>query len=167
MQFGVRPNLEHIAWRVVCGLFCSYLWNSFLEMRQKRFSFYMLSQALVIAAVVLLFKVIPDTKIASVCAGALFVFVPLVLMIIEWKLAGFTKKLWFVCVLQFWILFALPIFGLRIFNWDTSFADLSLFGVTGPQFHYWSNKSFMVMMAASVMEVSKNYLGKYKNKKPT
>lgn len=120
-------------------------------MRRNRFSIYLTFQAVVIAAVMVIFRTIPDRKIAATLAGFLFVGLPLALMIYENKKAGWTHKLWFAAALQFWLLFALPILGLRLFNWDIDFNQLSLLGIPGPFLHEWSSKSYMLWMVATLV----------------
>lgn len=135
-------------------------------MRQKRFLIYLLVQALVIIAVTIIFKLNSDRKIAATEAGTLFILMPAVLMCFEASIAGFSKKSWFVGMLQFWIFFAVPVMGLRLLNWDADFKDLSFLGVSGPDLHYWSNKSYLLMMSVTVLEAWKNYRLSHKNKKP-
>jgi hypothetical protein len=127
-------------------LSCPEAWSSFLDMGQNRFSIYLMLQAIVIAAVIVIFKVIPDRKIAATIAGVLFVTLPLGLMIYEWSKEKLAHRIWFAGVLQFWILFALPILGLRVFNWETDFSELSFLGVPGATMHAWSSKSYILMM---------------------
>lgn len=115
-------------------------------MRRNRFSVYLILQAVVIALVMVIFKVIADKKVAATVAGVLFVGLPLALMIYENKRAAWSEKIWYLGTLQFWILFALPILGLRIFNWNMDFSELSVLGVPGPLLHQWSSKSYMVWM---------------------
>ena len=126
-------------------------------MRQKRFLVYLLVQALVIVTVVILFKINSDVKVAAAGAGMLFVLMPVILLSIEIRIAGFSKKSWFVGMLQFWVLFAVPILALRVLNWDSDFKDLSFLGVSGPALHYWSNKSYLLMMSVTTLEAWKNY----------
>ncbi|MNK06267.1 hypothetical protein D3C87_241600 [compost metagenome] len=99
-----------------------------------------------IALVMVIFRTIDDRKIAATVAGALFVGLPLGLMIYEKMTAGFAEKIWYAGTLQFWVLFALPILGLRIFNWGTEFSELTFLGIPGPFLHQWSSKSYMVWM---------------------
>jgi hypothetical protein len=125
-------------------------------MRQKRFWFYLLIQAAVILAVLLLFKVNADKKIAATEAGGLFVAVPVILMAFETLISGFRQRLWLFGVLQFWLLFALPIIGLRLLNWDVDFKDLQLLGISGPTLHFWSSKSYFLMMLITAWAGWKN-----------
>lgn len=125
-------------------------------MRQKRFLAYLAVQVLVIISVILIFKLMSDVKIASTVAGVLFVVLPVALGGYEWKGHGFERKIFFAGLLQFWIFFALPILGLRLFNWDAAFSDLSVFGVPGPLLHKYANTSYLIMMALTFT----NYLRK-------
>lgn len=103
-----------------------------------------------IVAVMGIFRFIEDRQIAATVAGFLFVLVPLVLMALEYRRAGLREKLWFAGVLQFWVLFALPILGVRLLNWGVPFEQLSVLGVPGPVLHQFSSKSYMVMMVITV-----------------
>lgn len=119
-------------------------------MRQKRFLAYLAGQVAVITAVVFIFKLNSDVKIASVQAGTLFVLLPVVLGILEFRKAGFSRGSFYVGLLQFWIFFALPILGLRLLNWDVPFNELSFLGVPGTALHQYANHSYMVMVALTL-----------------
>jgi len=119
-------------------------------MRQKRFAAYLAVQTIVIIAVVFIFKLNSDVKIASVQAGTLFVLLPLVLGILEYKKAGLSRASFFVGLLQFWVFFALPILGLRLLNWDMPFNELSFLGIPGSVLHQYANHSYLLMMAMTL-----------------
>jgi hypothetical protein len=119
-------------------------------MRQKRFLIYLIIQAVVIAAVVAIFKLSSDVKLASVQAGVLFVLLPVGLATYEIRKNGLARKSFFFGLMQFWIFFALPILGLRLLNWETPFDQLSFLGVPGPTLHHYANSSYMVMMALTL-----------------
>ncbi|KYG62557.1 hypothetical protein AZI87_14740 [Bdellovibrio bacteriovorus] len=121
-----------------------------MDMRRNVFSKYLLAQAIVIALVMIIFRVIADRQVAATVAGFLFVLLPLVLMVLEYRRAKFAHPIWFAAVLQFWILFALPILGIRLLNWGVPFDQLSAFGVPGPVLHQFSSKSYMVMMIVTL-----------------
>jgi hypothetical protein len=131
-------------------LFCAKLWTKVLKMRQKRFLAYLAIQALVIAAVMAIFKLSGDIKLASVEAGVLFVLLPVVLGSIEFRKAGFDRLSFYSGLLQFWVLFALPILGLRLFNWDVPFNELSILGVSGTTLHQYANSSYILMMVLTL-----------------
>ncbi|WP_413582378.1 hypothetical protein [Bdellovibrio sp. HCB288] len=103
-------------------------------------------QALVIVAVIVIFASISEKQIAATVAGVLFVVMPLGLMAWEHKQAQFKEAVWYAGVLQFWVIFALPILGIRLLNWGVPFDQLTFWGVPGPFLHSWSSKSYMVMM---------------------
>lgn len=115
-------------------------------MRRNVFLGYLIAQVLVIVLVIVIFKMIPDRQIAATIAGLLFVALPVGMMTFEYRRAGVEYFYWFIAVLQFWTLFALPIFGLRVLNWGVPFEYLSFLGIPGPVLHQWSSKSYMVMM---------------------
>lgn len=115
-------------------------------MRTKFFLNYLIAEVLVVPAVTLIFKFIAERQVAALFAGILFVLLPLVIMVIEYRRAGLEQFYWFVAVLQFWTLFALPIFALRILNWGVPFQELSFLGIHGTALHQWSSKSYMVMV---------------------
>ena len=130
---------------------CPGDWTNFLDMRRKRFLIYLLVQAAVILAVIIIFKVILDRQIAATVAGTLFVLAPMGLMISEYCRAGLYERVWFLSVLQFWIVFALPILGIRLMNWGVPFDQLSFWGVSGPVLHEWSSKSYMIMVLVTIV----------------
>lgn len=113
---------------------------------RNRFLGYLLAQTVVIVAVTIIFRVIPDRQIAATVAGGLFLALPQGLIFLEYRKAGLEHFYWFISVMQFLTLFALPIFGLRILNWGVPFEQLSFLGISGPNLHQWSSKSYMVMM---------------------
>ncbi|MNT29679.1 hypothetical protein D3C72_1654320 [compost metagenome] len=119
-------------------------------MRRKTFLQYFVVQVIVIFFVMALFKWIENRQIAATLAGLLFVIVPLVLMIKEYMRDGMEEKNWFLGTLQFWVLFALPILGIRLLNWGVPFDQLSFIGIPGTVLHSWSSKSYTVMMLVTL-----------------
>lgn len=126
---------------------CPKGWTNFLDMRRNAFLGYLLAEVIVIVLVTMSFKFIPERQVAATVAGVLFVGLPLGMMTWEYRRAGLEQMAWFVAVLQFWTVFALPILGMRLANWGVPFEELSFLGIPGPVLHQWSSKSYMVMMA--------------------
>lgn len=118
-------------------------------MRRNAFFVYLNIQVVIIALVMVIFKFIVDRQVAATVAGSLFVVLPVVLMGFEYKRAQLKHFYWFLSVMQFWTLFALPIMGIRLLNWGVPFDQLSFLGIAGPFLHHWSSKSYMVMMAVT------------------
>lgn len=125
---------------------CPEGWTSFLDMRRNTFLGYFIAEVIVILLVMVIFKVIPDRQIAATMAGVLFVGLPVGMMAVEYRCRGLQQMSWFVAVLQFWTVFAIPILGLRLMNWGIPFENLSFLGISGPALHQWSSKSYTVMM---------------------
>ncbi|MGZ3774701.1 MAG: hypothetical protein ACXVCY_10355 [Pseudobdellovibrionaceae bacterium] len=133
-------------------------------MRRNAFLGYLLIQVIVIVAVTAIFKVIAERQMAAVIAGFLFVIFPVIMMAYEYRRARLLYFYWYICVLQFWIFFALPIFGLRVLNWGIPFDQLSFLGISGNILHQWSSKSYIVMFMATLVGWWKSIKVKRKNR---
>jgi len=115
--------------------------------------FLLIAQVLTIPVVMLIFKIVPEVKLASTLAGVLFVVVPAVGLIWSLRMKR-PRPVWlWIGHLQFWLCFALPIFFMRILNWSTDFSELSFLGVPGPVLHQWSSKSYMIMLGLLLVEI--------------
>ncbi|MFZ4403017.1 MAG: hypothetical protein ACOYOK_02850 [Pseudobdellovibrionaceae bacterium] len=102
-----------------------------------------------IFAVTALFKIIPERRWAATIAGALFIFWPLLLMYWEWIFYKKTQKLswlWLLSLLQFLILFAIPIFYTRVVHWNSEFQSLFIAGIPAESMHRYANKSYSIML---------------------
>ncbi|MGZ3769761.1 MAG: hypothetical protein ACXWRG_08880 [Bdellovibrio sp.] len=119
-------------------------------MRRNAFFGYLVAEVIVIVAVTLIFKFISNRQIAATLAGFLFLILPIAIMWLEYRRAHLKHLYWFISVLQFLLLFAVPIFFLRMLNWGVPFEQLSFLGVPGTTLHQWSSKSYMVMMLFTV-----------------
>ena len=146
MAIRKAADLPYIAARRLPELKCPKDGSTFLDMRRKTFLQYFVVQVIVILIVTTLFKFVENRQVAATLAGLLFVFAPLGLMIREYQRDKLEEKIWFYGVLQFWVLFALPILGIRLFNWGVPFDQLSFLGIPGTVLHSWSSKSYTVMM---------------------
>ena len=133
-------------------------------MRKNPFIKVLLVQILLIVAVTFIFKVIPDRQIAAALAGVLFLLMPTGALWYCRQYMGLRNWIWSLSVILFLTCFSIPIFFLRILNWGIPFDQLQFLGISGPQFHYWSSKSYMVMMAATIWESWK--LWRHEIKKP-
>ncbi len=128
---------------------------------KNRHRFYLAGHALVIIVVILFFKFIPERKWAALCAGTLFLTGPLFVLITEFKVQLLFKSFSTYGALFFLGLSAIPIFFLRITNWDQAFESLSLFGFSGPELHHISNYLFYFMLMTFVAD---SMLANYKRK---
>lgn len=100
-----------------------------------------------IFVVVLLFWSIPDKKVASVIAGLGFLIIPILVLTQQFR----QKKrniLVVITATAFFVFSALPIFLLRVLNWEKDFKDLSLFGIPSDFLHKASNGLYVCMLVA-------------------
>ena len=118
-------------------------------MRQKKYLYDLVIQFLLIGVVIMLFKTNPSKLQASYWAGVLFVLMPLSMMSREWIFYRFTNRIWWAGVLQFWLLFAIPILILRILNPDTSLNEVSVGGMPVSIWHQISNMSYILLIAVT------------------
>ena len=108
--------------------------------------------ALWVPVVIVIFKLIEDRQLAALIAGVGFIFWPLVFIgheIFQRNKAN-RSNIHLLGCLQFLLLFAVPLFLLRVLNWGVSFNELSLLGVPATQLHRFSNMSYLVMILAIV-----------------
>lgn len=121
-------------------------WTSFHGMR-KALGFDFIILALTVPLVVLCFRLIPDRKVAATVAGILFVLGPVAMALVHRKLPwlGKVDVLWWVALAQFFLLFAIPILGVRLLYWETPFEEIRIFGQPGPLWHRLANTSYLVM----------------------
>ena len=108
--------------------------------------------ALWVLVVMVVFKLIDDRQLAALIAGLGFIFWPLLFIVHEiiQKDKANRSSLHLLGCMKFLVLFAVPLFLLRVLNWGVSFNDLNLLGVSATQLHRFSNISYLVMTLAIV-----------------
>ncbi len=126
-----------------------------MRRQTQAFLIYFAVQVAVIFIVMAIFRFVESRQIAATLAGILFAGVPVWLMIQEYNRAETQERNWYFGVLQFWLLFALPILGIRLLNWGVPFDQLSFLGVSAPTMHEWSSKSYTVMMLLTLWSALK------------
>ena len=99
--------------------------------------------------VLALFKIVSEKQVAALLAGAGFILLPL--LILYFEVTGKKNKIHISVILFFLITSAIPIFLLRVLNWDTDFATLSLVGIPARALHGVSNFTYLAMLASSVV----------------
>lgn len=112
----------------------------------NRYLNYFIIELLVVALVILTFRVIEDRRMAASMAGMMFLFIPLVIILKETLKHRSRNWLFLAGHLQFLLLFAFPIMALRMANQNQPFAELSIGPITGQQLHNLSNYSYFLMM---------------------
>jgi hypothetical protein len=146
--------------RVVVGRASNNVENEGMRKR-NRFRNYLSIEALVIVLVIISFRFIPDKKMASILTSLLFIGSSAGILFWETKFSDFKKRPSFWGALGFLLLSALPVFGMRLLNWDIPFDEIQIAGVTGAQMHKASNYVFMLMMACFFVD---SYLQQVKDR---
>lgn len=121
-----------------------------LRFLKQVFTIELLVLLLWIPCVIFIFKFIQDRKIAGLVAGAGFLLIPVINIFRERKsTASLASRLGRVFASGvFFILSAMPIFLFRVFNWEKSLEEISIFGMlSGRELHSLSNILFVVMVA--------------------
>ena len=125
-------------------------------MRQKKYIYDFLIQIVLIFGVTYLFKMSPNKIQASFWTAAMFVLMPISMMMREWFFLRLENKIWWGAVLQFWLLFALPIFILRIIHSHESLNDISVGPIPVKLWHQLSSYSYVILMAVTLWSAWKN-----------
>lgn len=95
-----------------------------------------------------LFAFISEKRIAAVIAGLGFIIIPMLLIFSEFQLGDGKKSVVTWAAIVFLVLSALPIFCLRVFNWDSEFNELTFIGISANFLHRASNILYFVVIAA-------------------
>jgi uncharacterized membrane protein HdeD (DUF308 family) len=121
-------------------------------LQRQRYRLYLLGHGLIVVAVILLFRLMAEKKIAAVIAGTLFLVGPWLVLYFELRARKFLRSFssWGACI--FLLFSALPIFSLRILNWNEPFENLNLLGIPAEQLHKISNAIFLLMLAGFVVD---------------
>lgn len=132
------------------------------QLFMNRYRIYLFAHILVIVLVTAFFKIIPERKIAALCAGTLFLLTPVLVLFFEYRAKALMKRMSSYGALIFLLLSAMPIFYLRVTNWSEDFNSLSLAGIAGPELHQLSNKIFMLMLVCFLVDAFREQIKKQK-----
>jgi hypothetical protein len=129
--------------------------------KRNRFRNYISLEAVVIFLVLLTFRVVPDKKLASVITSIFFIGSSVGIMIWEMKYPGYKKRISFWGCAGFLLLSAIPIFLMRILNWNLSFEEIQFAGISGAEMHKLSTYVFFLLMVCFFVD---SYLERLKEK---
>lgn len=115
---------------------------------------YIFIQLVVVALVVVLFKVIAEKQVAAVIASLLFIGSAIGILVKELKGKKHLKTFTFWGTCAFLLLSAFPIFLLRVFHWGDDFASLQLLGFSGVSLHKASSYFFILMLISYFIDAS-------------
>lgn len=131
-------------------------------MKQSKFLnvnvIYLLISLSIIPIIILIFKNIHPKNLAALFAGSVFIFTSFIVLFLEFK--NNRKKIFssfsFWGALGFLLFFSLPMFSVRILNYEIDFENLTILFMPAPQFHKVSNYGFMLMVLFFIIEWLKN-----------
>jgi hypothetical protein len=116
----------------------------------------LLMQLVVIVGVVVLFRVIPDRKIASIFTTLLFILLSAIIFYVESTKIEKWKNPLFICSGIFLFLIVIPLAVVRFLNWQYDFSELKIWWIAAPKFHNISNYIFILMIIASLWNLFKS-----------
>ncbi len=132
--------------------------------KRNRFRNYLSIEAFVIVLVLLSFRMMDDKKIASVFASLLFIGSTLGILYWETKFADYRKRPSFWGPIVFLVFSALPVFLMRVLNWNMDFNDVQVLGITGGQMHKASSYVFGLMLVCFFID---SYLANVRERQQT
>lgn len=127
-------------------------------MKQSKFLnvnvIYLLISFSIIPIIVLIFKNIHPKNLAAIFAGSVFICTSLIVLLLEFRnnRKKFFSSLSFWGALGFLLFFSLPMFSVRIMNYEIDFENLTILFMPAPQFHKVSNYGFMLMVLFFTLE---------------
>jgi hypothetical protein len=122
------------------------------KLRHNPFFKYLLAQIITIPLVILIFHMIPEKRVASLFASFVFVGLCLGTFFSEYRRARFAARLFWLGGLQFLLIFAIPIFLMRVTHWDQDFSDITFGRLRASDMHVYSNVSFMLWSLICLIE---------------
>jgi hypothetical protein len=113
---------------------------------------FLIAEILVIFAVSVIFKLVPDKLVAGAVAGTIFVLIGIWIVTSGFRNSFVRKSPTFVlgCVHLFVV--ALPMMITRLMNYAAKFEDVRILGMPGPMFHHLSTVVYFLMMIATAFD---------------
>ncbi|MCB0385228.1 MAG: hypothetical protein KDD43_07530 [Bdellovibrionales bacterium] len=129
-------------------------------MRRRNFVLFFVLEIFSTALAVLLFKTLEDPRWAGVFAGIGFFVTGLVIVFVSWKWTEkWTLPTFWLAHIHVWVI-TIPIFLIRIANWETPFNDLVIFGLGGALFHRLSEIIYGLLILATIADWLRCFLRK-------
>jgi len=118
-------------------------------LKTKNYISFLVLEILCIPVVISIFKFVEPRKIAAVFAGSLFVSLGSFLV---YKSFNAKKSLTLYAASIHLYFFALPMLAKRVFYLGSDFSEISFYGMSGPAFHKFSEKAFVILFLASLID---------------
>lgn len=106
----------------------------------------------VIAAVTVIFKIIPTRLYAGAMAGTLFVALGVWIVISGVRDRQVRRSASFALGAIHLFVISLPMMLIRFLNASSAFADVRIFGLAGPAFHQLSSVVYLLLIVATLVD---------------
>lgn len=110
-------------------------------------------EIITVPIIVAYFKFIEPKKVAATIAAITFVLTGLAILKItrRWPDAYASFVYWAIHIHIF--VFSIPMLVARAVFWEKNFEDIRFLVFTGPQFHSFSEKAYMVLMIGTIIDI--------------
>ncbi len=112
---------------------------------------------------ILMFKNIPEARIAGLFAGSVFLCSAIFIAAIFFQMFRFKSTVFYAAILHT-VLFSMPIFLTRMLNWQKDFSSLEFVGIPLQQMHKMSEAFYMIFALFLAVDSIRYYLW-YKKQK--
>jgi hypothetical protein len=114
----------------------------------------LLLHAITIPSVVVIFKFIEEKKIAGALAAGLFILSAMYILLTIRKIPDYYAKwtYWFISIQL--TLIALPMFLARLIFWTTPFNEIHFIFFSGADFHKFSEKVYLLLIASTFVDLT-------------
>ncbi len=110
-------------------------------------------EILTVPLVISYFKFIEPKKLAAVIAATTFVVAGIIILRItrRWPDAYASFVYWAIHIHIF--VFSIPMLVARIAFWEKDFADIKFLFLSGPEFHKFSEKGYLILMIGTAVDI--------------
>ncbi|MES2768844.1 MAG: hypothetical protein V4596_06820 [Bdellovibrionota bacterium] len=110
-------------------------------------------EILTVPLVITYFKFIEPKKLAAVIAASTFVITGFIILRVtrKWPDAYASFVYWAVHIHIF--VFSIPMLVARIAFWEKDFSEIKFLYFTGPQFHSFSEKGYLILMIGTLVDI--------------
>ncbi len=127
-------------------------------MNRKDLVIFLVAQIAVVVAVITIFSWVSNRQLAASAAGTLFVLltVGFTYRAVAWP--RWSRSFAFWTAAFFASAVAVPMLIQRIRHWDLDFSDIRIWWLPGPEFHSISNKIFLFMTIATLVDLVRTFV---------
>jgi hypothetical protein len=124
-------------------------------------------EMIVIGVVTALFQLIPLKVYAAIAASVVFIAMGIFINIAALRWNEFYKSATFWVAQAHLFFSAIPLLVYRLLNFNTGFDQIQIFGIPGPEFHEIATRIYVVLLAATLLDLVRVTLRKRRTKEQT